>query len=229
MHTERADLENWQSGQDHIALYMYNCNEYMEAMLGAFKCRACAVNVNYRYKEDELVYLLNNSESSAIVYHTRFAPMLEGIRERLPHLRLWIQVDDGSGEGLLDGAFDYEEALAATDAQPTDPAASSDDLYIVYTGGTTGMPKGVLWRQEDMLFSSLFLSAVYAESLMICCALAALWLARRDRPWLAGVAAALCTLSRPIGFLIVIALFDELAIRGTLGVARRRWRAPATC
>ena len=153
LHTQRESLENWQSGQDHIALYMYNCSEYMEGMLGAFKCRASAVNVNYRYKEDELVYLLDNSQAKCVIYHAQFAPMLQGICSRLPHVRLWIQVADHSGEPLMRGAVDYETILASTPAQPMDQDASSDDLYIVYTGGTTGMPKGVLWRQEDMLFS----------------------------------------------------------------------------
>jgi len=150
---ERADLTNWQSGQDHIALYMYNGNEYLESMLGAFKCRATTINVNYRYKEDELVYLLEDSESQGIIFHAQFAPMLDNLRSRLPNIRLWIQVDDGSGEGMLEGALDYEQVLADTAPAPMDTDASSDDLYMVYTGGTTGMPKGVLWRQHDMLFS----------------------------------------------------------------------------
>ena len=124
-----------------------------EGMLAAFKCRASAVNVNYRYKEDELIYLLDNSQAKAILFHGQFAPMLNHIRKRLPRLRLWVQVDDGSGEPLMDGAVDYESILAGTAPKPMDPDASSDDTYIVYTGGTTGMPKGVLWRQEDMFFS----------------------------------------------------------------------------
>lgn len=144
LHTERCELENWQSGQDHIALYMYNCNEYMEGMLGAFKCRAAGVNVNYRYKEDELVYLLENSEAKAIMFHAQFAPVLEGIRSKLPLIKLWIQVDDASNTPLMDGAIDYETALAEASPEPMDAQATSDDLYIVYTGGTTGMPKGVL-------------------------------------------------------------------------------------
>lgn len=153
LHKERCELENWQSGQDHIALYMYNCNEYMEGMLGAFKCRATAVNVNYRYKEDELVYLLDNSQSKAIIFHSQFAPMLESIRDKLPLITLWIQVDDGSGTPLMAGALDYDEILTAAEPEPMDEGVTSDDLFVVYTGGTTGMPKGVLWRQQDILFS----------------------------------------------------------------------------
>jgi len=148
-HRERGELANWESGQDHVALYLYNGNEYLEGMLGAYKARCAPFNVNYRYVEEELLYLFDNADARAVVYHAAFAPVLEKIRERLPGVKLWIQVADESGHALLPGAVDYEEALArATPAEPTD--LSPDDLYILYTGGTTGMPKGVLWRQEDI-------------------------------------------------------------------------------
>jgi fatty-acyl-CoA synthase len=153
-HSERDALENWESGQDHVALYLYNGNEYLEGMLGAFKARAVPVNVNYRYVDEELVYLLNDSHARAIVFHGSFAPTLARIRERVPEVRLWLQVSDGSGEPLLGGAIEYEAALAA--AEPALPSGlSADDLYILYTGGTTGMPKGVLWRQEDIFLAAL--------------------------------------------------------------------------
>ncbi len=153
LHRERDGLGNWQSGQDHVALYMYNGNEYLESLMAAFKCRATAINVNYRYQGDELVYLLNNSGARAIIYHARFAAMLEGLRDQLPEIELWIQVDDGNGVPLLDGAVDYEAALAACPPAPMDPDCSDDDLFIIYTGGTTGLPKGVLWRQTDIFFA----------------------------------------------------------------------------
>jgi fatty-acyl-CoA synthase len=150
----RAGLESWQSGQDHVALYLYNGNEYLEGMLGAYKARCAPFNVNYRYVEEELLYLFDNSDARAVIYHGRFAPLLAKIRERLPKLELLIQVADESGHALLDGALDYEQALA--DATPAEPEElSPDDLYILYTGGTTGMPKGVLWRQEDIFYSAL--------------------------------------------------------------------------
>ena len=153
-HTEREELAGWESGQDHVALYLYNGHEYLEGMLGAYKARCVPVNVNYRYVDEELVYLLNDSGSKAVVFHACFAPTLERIRDRLPDVRLWIQVEDGSGEGLLEGAVDYEAALAS--ATPDPPTAlTADDLYVLYTGGTTGMPKGVLWRQEDIFLSAL--------------------------------------------------------------------------
>jgi fatty-acyl-CoA synthase len=156
-HQDRSELENWESGQDHIALYLYNCNEYMEGLMGAYKCRAVPFNVNYRYQQEELLYLLQNAQTKAIVYHSRFAPLLERIRAQLPEIKLWLQVDDGSGQALLPGALDYESALLASPAEPMDESASGDDLFMIYTGGTTGMPKGVLWRQQD-IFHALIAS-----------------------------------------------------------------------
>jgi fatty-acyl-CoA synthase len=151
---ERLELANWESGQAHVALYLYNGNEYLEGMLGAYKARAVPVNVNYRYVDDELVYLLNDSKARALVYHAAFAPTVARIRDRVPEIGLWLQVADESGEALLPGALDYETALAAE--EPEEPRdLSPDDLYILYTGGTTGMPKGVLWRQEDIFLAAL--------------------------------------------------------------------------
>ncbi len=153
-HTPRAELKGWESGQDHVALYLYNGHEYLEGMLGAFKARCAPFNVNYRYVEEELRYLFANSQAKAVIYHAAFAPTLEKIRAQLTQVRLWIQVADASGNALLPGAVDYEEALAK--AQPDKPEdLSADDLYILYTGGTTGMPKGVLWRQEDIFRAAL--------------------------------------------------------------------------
>ncbi|MGH7856757.1 MAG: AMP-binding protein, partial [Candidatus Binatia bacterium] len=150
---ERSALEPWESGQDHVALYLYNCNEYLEALMGSLAARATAVNVNYRYVAKELVYLLENSRSRALVYHSAFAPMVSAVRRELAALEFLIQVDDGSGEPLLDGALDYERLLGAEPADPLDIPYSPDDLFIIYTGGTTGTPKGVLWRQEDIFYN----------------------------------------------------------------------------
>ena len=152
---ERADLENWETGQPHVALYMHNCNEYLEGMLGAFKARSVPFNVNYRYVEDELIYLLNDSGAEAIVYHGQFAPRLASILPKLPRLKLLIQVEDGSGEKLLPGAVEYEDALSGASPERPPVEWSPDDLYILYTGGTTGMPKGVLWRQHDVFVAAL--------------------------------------------------------------------------
>jgi fatty-acyl-CoA synthase len=151
---ERSTLDNWESGQSHVALYLHNGNEYLEGMLGAYKARCGPFNVNYRYVEEELLYLFDNADAEAVIYHDRFAPVLAGIRHRLERVKLWLQVADDSGEALLPGAIEYEAALAA--AKPEPPSElTPDDLYILYTGGTTGMPKGVLWRQEDIFLSAL--------------------------------------------------------------------------
>src|SRR6266403_256218 len=152
---ERAELANHESGQDHVGLYLLNCPEYIEGMLGCYRARSAPFNVNYRYVDDELCYLFDDADAVAVVYHARYAPTLARIRARLPKLRLLLQVDDGSGERLLPGALDYAAALAA--ASPAGPPVrpTPDDLYIIYTGGTTGAPKGVLWRQEDIFHAAM--------------------------------------------------------------------------
>jgi acyl-CoA synthetase (AMP-forming)/AMP-acid ligase II len=129
-----------------VALYLYNSNEFLEAMYGSLKARAVHVNVNYRYLEDELAYLLENADAEVLVFHGVLAEHVSVARDRLPKLRLVVQVDDGSP--LLDGAVPFEKLLAAHDPAPR-IERSGDDLWFLYTGGTTGMPKGVMWRNED--------------------------------------------------------------------------------
>jgi 3-oxocholest-4-en-26-oate---CoA ligase len=150
-HTEREHLLGHESGQDHLAIYLHNGNEYLETMLGSFKARVAPFNVNYRYVAEELTYLLNDSQATAIVVHSQFAPILLEVLPNLPRLRVIIQVRDDSANGLLPGAVWYEDALEQSLATKPDVVWSGDDLYILYTGGTTGMPKGVLWRNADAL------------------------------------------------------------------------------
>ncbi len=154
----RAGLAGHESGQDHLAIYLHNGPEYLEAMLGSYKARVAPFNVNYRYVAEELEYLLDDSRARAVVYHSAFAPTLAEVRDRLPGLEILLQVHDTSGNDLLPGAEWYEDALGAAPADlPADLVASwsPDDLYILYTGGTTGMPKGVLWRQADIFVAAL--------------------------------------------------------------------------
>jgi 3-oxocholest-4-en-26-oate---CoA ligase len=156
----REFLDGHETGQDHLGIYMFNGNQYLESMLGAYKARVAPFNVNYRYVAEELVYLLNDAKCRVLIYGASFAPTLDAIRDQVPSLDILIQVDDGSGNALLDGAVDYEAALA--EALPERPEVqvmggdwSPDDLYILYTGGTTGMPKGVLWRQIDIAVAAM--------------------------------------------------------------------------
>jgi acyl-CoA synthetase (AMP-forming)/AMP-acid ligase II len=152
---ERTELGGHESGQDHVALYLHNGNEYLEAMLGAFKARTAPFNVNYRYVAEELRYLLDNAQARVVVFHSAFAPILAEVLPELPAVELLVQVADGSGNDLLPDAIDYEHLLAASSPERPDLDWSPDDLYILYTGGTTGMPKGVLWRQHDIFISAM--------------------------------------------------------------------------
>jgi len=148
-HTERNKIDGWETGQDHLAIYLHNGNEYLESMLGSWKARVAPFNVNYRYVAEELQYLLTDSQATACVVHSRFAPLLQEVRTNLPKLRVIIQVPDSSNNPLLDGAVWYEDALAQSSTDKPAAGYNGDDLYILYTGGTTGMPKGVLWRNAD--------------------------------------------------------------------------------
>ena len=154
-HIERDRLAGHQSGQDHVGLYMRNGNEYLEAMVAGYRARVAPFNVNFRYVEEELLYLLTDSGARALIYSSEFAPAVQAIRDRLPDLQVLIQVADDSGNALLPGAVDYESITATPEPADGMPTPDGDDLYILYTGGTTGMPKGVLWRQHDIFMSAM--------------------------------------------------------------------------
>ena len=139
-----------------VAFYLFNSSEYLEVEFATFKARAVHVNVNYRYLDDELAYLLDNADAEILFFHGELADRVDAVRDRCPTLRAVVQVDDGSP--LLDGALRYEDLIADHDPAPR-IERSGDDLWFVYTGGTTGMPKGVMWRSED-LFGTLA-EAVY--------------------------------------------------------------------
>jgi fatty-acyl-CoA synthase len=131
-----------------IGLYMYNGNEYLEAQYGGFKMRGVPVNVNYRYLDEELWYLLDNSDAEALVFHSSLGDRVARVVDRLPKLKLLVEVDDG-GPGQVPGAQAYEAVLAGHDPMPRISRAE-DDIYMLYTGGTTGMPKGVMYAMGGM-------------------------------------------------------------------------------
>ena len=132
-----------------VGIYLHNSNEYIETQYGVFKVRGCPINVNYRYKADELVYLLENSDTEALFFQGCYAMRIWEIRKQLPNVKLFVQIDDGT-EALLDGALNYEQAIR--DAAPAQRIErSADDVYMLYTGGTTGMPKGVMYSHGQFV------------------------------------------------------------------------------
>ena len=130
-----------------VGLFGYNSNEYLEAQFGIVKLRGVPVNVNYRYTEHELEYLLENADAEACFFDAQLGTRIAGIVDRLPGLKALIEIDDGSGEHLA-GALRFEELISANARHPR-IEGSGDDIYMLYTGGTTGMPKGVMYRQAD--------------------------------------------------------------------------------
>jgi fatty-acyl-CoA synthase len=145
--------------QDKVAHYLYNGPEYLESMFGIWKAGLAPVNTNYRYADEELAYLWDNADVVAVVFHGSFVDTIERIRARVPRVRTWLWVDDASGPCPA-WAQPYEEATTSHPERATGPwGRSGDHLYLLYTGGTTGMPKGVMWRQDD-LYRSLVGTAV---------------------------------------------------------------------
>ncbi len=131
-----------------VGLFLYNSNEYLEAQYAAFKMRGVPVNVNYRYLDEELWYLLDNSDSEALVFHSSLGDRVARIIGRLPKIKLLVEVDDG-GTGQVEGARRYDDIVAGYDPMPRITRDESD-IYMLYTGGTTGMPKGVMYAMGGM-------------------------------------------------------------------------------
>jgi 3-oxocholest-4-en-26-oate---CoA ligase len=134
---------------DHVGIYALNGSEWVETAWAVFKLRAVWININYRYVRDELAYLFTNADLVALVHQRRFSPNVAG----LPGLRHIVVIDDESGEEPPAGAVAYEDALAAGSPERDFAPRSGDDRYVLYTGGTTGLPKGVVWRHEDVFYA----------------------------------------------------------------------------
>jgi 3-oxocholest-4-en-26-oate---CoA ligase len=149
-HRERGNLHRWECGQDRVALIMHN-DLYPDMVIGCLKARTVPVNINHYYTPREVGELLAYVRPRGVIYHralgAKFAEVLDGAD-------LWVSIDDGSEASELPGAVTLEDALAQgdTDAEVSD---SPDDLIMICTGGTTGRPKGVLWRQSDMYVTSM--------------------------------------------------------------------------
>jgi fatty-acyl-CoA synthase len=138
---------------DKLALYAYNRPEFVEALSGALKARMVPVNVNYRYREEELVYLFDNSDATVVVYESEFADRVAKVRDRLPRVRDWIEITDGA-PAANSFALRWEDIVGTGTDERLDIARDPADLIFMYTGGTTGMPKGVMWEQKA-LYNSL--------------------------------------------------------------------------
>ena len=137
-----------------VAIYSWNRAEWAELFFGCFKARVVPINVNYRYVAHELRYVLENSDAEVVVFERGFADVMAEVAPELPALRATLVIEDGSS-GDVGDARSYEEAVTAASPEPFDNGRSGDDLYFLYTGGTTGMPKGVMWRHEDLFFAAL--------------------------------------------------------------------------
>ncbi len=149
---ERDELERWENGQDAVALVLHNCVEYVEAMLGAYRARAVPFNVNQHYRPAEVGALLADLDTRAVVYHRALGPLVAAACDTAGLVLL--DVDDGSGVAPLPGSTGFDDA-ARTAAEEAPPVPSPEDLYLVCTGGTTGSPKAVLWRQADIYVSAM--------------------------------------------------------------------------
>ena len=142
---------------NNVGLYMYNCVEYLEAMLACFKLRAVPINVNYRYVDDELRYIFDNADLVACVLNRQFVPHLAVIADSVSDLKACIAVEDGSEPASASSPeiVEFEQALQGQPAQRDFAERSEDDLFILYTGGTTGLPKGVIWSHKALLFAAM--------------------------------------------------------------------------
>lgn len=139
--------------QDKVALYLHNAPAYMESVFAALKARLVPVNTNYRYTGDELVQLWTDADTAAVIFHGAFAAQADAVRARCPDVKAWLFVDDGES-ACPDWAVPYDAASPSTGQAATTGGRSGDDQILIYTGGTTGLPRGVMWRQHDLFLAS---------------------------------------------------------------------------
>lgn len=142
-------LEHGVQPGDKVGIYSRNTIEAVESMLAVFKARAVMVNVNFRYVENELQYIFENSDMVALIHERRYTDKVVNVRSQVPHLKAVLIVDDGTDAATPADAVEYEAALAESSGERDFGDRSNDDIFMIYTGGTTGMPKGVMWRHED--------------------------------------------------------------------------------
>ena len=154
IHVERDALASWQSGQDHVGLMMRNRVEFLEAMLGSFTARAVPFNLNFRYTVAELAEVFADARPAVVVVSSEFAEVAAAAAREVVAVRTVFQVADATPAPLVPGCRWWNESLADLPSDPVRTDWSPDDLYMLFTGGTTGTPKGVLWRQEDALVSA---------------------------------------------------------------------------
>ncbi|PAZ09152.1 acyl-CoA synthetase [Streptomyces sp. SA15] len=140
---------------EHVGLHLYNGVEYLQTVLGCLKARIVPVNVNYRYVEDELVYLYRDADLAALVFDAEFTDRVAAALPRADGLRHLVRVGVPAAGAAEVPAVAFTDAEAEGSPERGFPPRSGDDQFIIYTGGTTGMPKGVMWRQEDLFFSGL--------------------------------------------------------------------------
>jgi len=139
---------------DHIGIYAQNSAEWMIAMVAIFKIRAVPININFRYVEDELVYLFDNADLVALIHDREYIANIEAVTAKVPGLRHFVMIDDGSDlDPKRIGSIPWAEAVASASPERPSLQRSDDDHYVIYTGGTTGMPKGVVWRHKDVFFA----------------------------------------------------------------------------
>jgi 3-oxocholest-4-en-26-oate---CoA ligase len=135
---------------EKLAFYLRNHPAYLEGLVAGLKARQTHVNVNYRYVADEVRYIFDNADATTVIFAREFSPIVEEIRPRLPLVRRWLMVEDGTDGPFPDFAELYEPLAVAGDPAPLGIERSPDDLFFLYTGGTTGMPKGVMWRHDQL-------------------------------------------------------------------------------